>query len=92
VVKKHRSSAFVHTNLDKILRVNGIETVIVCGVVTQGCVESTVRDASFYDYYVVLVEDCVATTSHQLHEASLLVMKSRYDVVAAEALISFWQG
>jgi nicotinamidase-related amidase len=92
LVKKHRSSAFVRTNLDKILRVNGIETVIVCGVVTQGCVESTVRDASFYDYYVVLVEDCVATTSHQLHEASLLVMKSRYDVVAAEALISFWQG
>lgn len=91
IAQKHRSSAFVHTNLDKILRVNGIETVAVCGVVTQGCVESTVRDASFYDYYTVLVEDCVATTSRQLHEASLTVMKSRYDALTAKALLNLWK-
>lgn len=91
VVQKHRSSAFVYTELDQILRVNGVETVVVCGVVTQGCVESTVRDASFCDYYTVLVGDCVASTSRQLHEASLLVMKSRYDVLTANEFIVLWQ-
>ena len=39
-VDKHRSSAFVGTALDLILRSNGIRTVVVCGVITQGCVES----------------------------------------------------
>jgi len=51
VVKKWRSSAFVGTNLDMILRVNNIKSVVCCGFVTQGCVESTARDAGFYDYY-----------------------------------------
>jgi ureidoacrylate peracid hydrolase len=91
IVKKHRSSAFIHTELDRILRVNGIETVVVGGVVTQGCVESTLRDASFYDYYTVLVEDCVATTSQPLHEASMLVMKSRHDALTARELTGLWK-
>src|SRR5262249_20088673 len=61
VVKKHRSSAFVSTPLDLILRSNDVESLVIVGAVTQGCVESTVRDATFLDYYATLVTDCVAT-------------------------------
>ena len=63
VIKKHRSSGFVGTNLDLVLRANRIETTVLIGVMTEGCVESTARDAAFYDYYVVLTPDCMAWMS-----------------------------
>ena len=50
VLTKHRFDAFQGTPLDLYLRSNGIRNVIVTGVVTSGCVESTVRDAFFLDY------------------------------------------
>ena len=53
VVKKYRSSGFWGTNLDMLLRSNGIKSVVVTGCTTEGCVESTARDAMFNDYYVV---------------------------------------
>jgi len=61
-------------------------------VITQGCVESTARDAMFHDYYTVVMEDCVATYSRDLHEASLKVMRSRFDVLPSGELIEIWRG
>lgn len=76
IVVKHRFSAFVDTRLDLLLRSNGIRTIIVCGVATQCCVESTVRDASLRDYYVVVGKEATAARGRMqhLHEASLEVM------------------
>ncbi len=90
VVKKWRSSAFVGTNMDMLLRSNKIESVVVTGVVTQGCVESTARDAAFADYYVVVLRDCVQSTSRELHEASLKVMSTRFDVVDSPEVLRVW--
>jgi ureidoacrylate peracid hydrolase len=92
VVKKWRSSAFVGTNLDMVLRCNGIKTLVVTGDVTQGCVESTARDASFHDYYVVVLEDCVATYEHDLHEASLKVLRTRVDVTPSGDVLKIWEA
>ncbi len=89
-VRKHRSSAFHRTDLDLVLRSNGIKTVIVTGVVTEGCVDSTVRDALFHDYYAVLPRDCVASRNQAYHEASLLISKA--DLVEAEELGRAWAG
>lgn len=88
VVSKFRSSAFYKTNLDLILRSNGVEALLVSGCTTEGCVESTVRDAGLYDYMPVVVADCVGSDVPDLHAASMLVMKSyRADVLdAGEAL------
>ena len=61
-MKKYRSSGFWGTNLDMLLRSNGIKSIVVTGCTTEGCVESTASDALFNGYYVVLTEDCVATT------------------------------
>jgi nicotinamidase-related amidase len=90
VVKKYRSSAFWGTNLDLLLRANAIKTCVVSGCTTEGCVESTARDAMFGDYYVVIPEDCVASDDRAQHDASLLLMRHRFDLAAADAILGVW--
>ena len=65
IIKKFRSSAFVGTCLDLILRSNNIKSIVVTGLFTEGCVESTCRDAS-NEYFVVLAEDCVHSDRKEL--------------------------
>jgi nicotinamidase-related amidase len=91
VVTKHRSSAFRNTDLDQILRNNAIETVVIIGEQTPGCVEATYRDAAYHDYYNVLIEDCVAAFDHDLHEASLKIQRARHDVCHSEEALAIWQ-
>lgn len=71
VVTKHRYSAFHGTDLDLILRSNGISRVLVGGVAANVCVESTVRAAFDHDYDVTLLRDCAGSTEPELKEASL---------------------
>ena len=92
VVKKYRSSAFWGTNLDLLLRSNGVKSLVVTGCTTEGCVESTARDALFNDYYVVVVEDCVASDDRAQHEASLLLMRHRFDIATSEEVLGVWNG
>jgi nicotinamidase-related amidase len=91
VVRKYRSSGFWGTNLDLLLRSNGIETVVVGGCTTEGCVESTARDAMFNDYYVVIAEDCVASDDRAQHDASMLLMRHRFDLASGAAIEDVWQ-
>lgn len=90
VVRKYRSSAFWGTNLDLLLRSNGIETVVVTGCTTEGCVESTARDAMFASYYVVLAEDCVASDDPAQHDASMLLMRHRFDTATEAEIRTVW--
>jgi len=90
VVSKYRSSAFWGTNLELLLRSNGIETVIVGGCTTEGCVESTARDAMFCDHYVILAEDCVGSDDKEQHDASMLLMRHRFDMATAAAIQDVW--
>ena len=57
VVRKSRYSGFAGTNLDSVLRSRGVKFVFFMGVATNVCVESTVRDAYFNEYWPVLIED-----------------------------------
>lgn len=90
IIKKYRSSAFVGTGLDLLLRSNGIRNFIATGLVTQGCVESTCRDAS-NDHFVVVLRDCVQSSKKDLHEANLKIMESRYDVVTSQQVLDVWK-
>jgi nicotinamidase-related amidase len=65
VISKRRSNAFYNTDLELILRSRGIDTVIVCGVVTDGCVANTVRGAREQDLHVVVLSDCCATAMEE---------------------------
>jgi isochorismate hydrolase len=65
---------------------------VICGCTTEGCVESTARDALFNDYYVVLAEDCVASDDALQHQASLFLMRHRFDVASSANILAVWQG
>ncbi len=95
-VEKPRWSAFIGTDLDSFLRARGIKTVAVAGVLTQGCVESTVRDAVAYDYYVAVAQDCVASTDRGAHVIGLWSM-TRFlgyseAVTDSDRLLGIWAG
>jgi nicotinamidase-related amidase len=92
IVKKYRSSGFWGTNLDMLLRSNGIQSVVITGCTTEGCVESTARDAMFNDYYVVVAEDCVASDDPKQHDASLFLMRHRFDIAVADEILGVWAG
>lgn len=74
-----------------MLRNRGIRSAVVVGAVTEGCVETTVRDLEQYGYYPVVLRDCVSSRRQDLHEAALLVMSARYDVVSSEELLAIWR-
>jgi nicotinamidase-related amidase len=92
VVRKYRSSAFWGTNLEMLLRSNGIQTVIVGGCTTEGCVESTARDAMFNDHYVVIASDGVGSDDRAQHDASMLLMRNRFDLATADEIGAVWQA
>jgi ureidoacrylate peracid hydrolase len=93
VMTKHRYSAFIDTPLIAYLRNLEIKTVIVTGVGTNGCVESTARDAFMFDHYVVVPEDCAATYWKDLHEASLKGLGLLFgEVRPSQDIIDAWAG
>jgi nicotinamidase-related amidase len=92
VVPKYRSSGFWGTNLELVLRSNGIRTVVVGGCTTEGCVESTARDAMFTDHYVVIAEDCVASDDKAQHDASMFLMRHRFDLAGSGDIAAVWCG
>jgi isochorismate hydrolase len=71
VIEKNRYNAFHGTDLDERLKGLGIEDLIVCGVMTNCCCETTARDAFVRDYRVFFVSDATATANEELHIASL---------------------
>lgn len=89
-VIKTRSSGFIGTDLDLFLRSNGFQTLLISGVATQACVESTVRSAVDRDYRIVILRDCVGAYKPDLHEASLQVMRSFAEVVSTEDILAQW--
>ena len=74
-IKKRRYSSFFGTDLEILLKGLKAETLILCGGLTDVCVHYTFADAHQMDYYVRVVEDCVAGSSREAHEASLKAME-----------------
>jgi ureidoacrylate peracid hydrolase len=91
VIDKHRYSSFIGTRLDLLLRANGVRTVVVCGVATSGCVESTIRDAFMLDYYVVVAGDACGDYDQARHDATLSKMALSFgEVVPVADLVRRW--
>ncbi|MFQ5692736.1 MAG: cysteine hydrolase family protein [Nitrospinota bacterium] len=83
VVTKHRYDAFEGTNLDVVLKSNGIHTLLMTGVTTECCVESASRHGFFLGYYIVLVEDCCATYDPALHAGTKRLIDEYFGVVSS---------
>ncbi|WP_067677744.1 cysteine hydrolase family protein [Nocardia miyunensis] len=75
VVDKVRMDAFQWTSLDQLLRGLGVTELVACGVVTNFCVESTVRSAAMRDFEVTLLHDCCAAQTPRLHEIGIEIMR-----------------
>ena len=90
-VSKVAYSAFFNTQLDWVLRHAKIDTVVVCGIVTNGGVASTVRDAHMREYHTLVLEDACAAFKQEIHEASIADMRTVADVLSCDALIALLQ-
>jgi len=72
VVLKHRYSSFYNTDLEIVLRCLGIKDVVITGIMTSMCCESTARDAYYRDYRVFFPADGTGAINEEMHLASLL--------------------
>ena len=70
-VEKNRLSGFFATNLDLILRGLNVDTVLICGVLTNQCVKATAVDANFRDFRPIVVKEATGTTVPHLHDPAL---------------------
>ena len=71
VIGKIRYSGFFGTTLNAGLKALGVDTLVVCGLTTECCIDSTVRDAFHLDYHVFIASDACAAYEPAVHEASL---------------------
>lgn len=94
VIEKHTYSGFHGTELDRVLRFRGIRTLVMTGVATNVCVESTLRDGYFNGYYIVMPEDCVDSAARDLHDATIKNVRMHFgEVVDTGAEIAaLWSG
>src|SRR5262249_49803932 len=89
VISKSSSGAFATTNLDRILRNLGVDTLVLAGTSTQGCVESTACDAADLGYRVIVVSDACARSTRRSHQTALGRMASgSIRVCSADELIA----
>ncbi len=78
VISKTSSSPFNSTNIHQLLHNLDIDTLLVCGVVTNGCVEGTVRDASDLGYNVIMIPDASAAVTPELHQAAITNLNNAF--------------
>ncbi|WP_420225446.1 cysteine hydrolase family protein [Pigmentiphaga litoralis] len=87
-VAKVAYSAFFNTQLDWVLRHAGIDTVIVCGIVTNGGVASTARDAHMREFHTVVMSDGCAAFKETVHAASLADLATVADVLTCDQVVA----
>jgi nicotinamidase-related amidase len=89
VLTKTCSGAFVGTDLDRILRNLGTETLIIIGFYTDQCVETAARDAADIGYNTILVEDACNTLTQELHDNAIKALKDIYvKVLTTDSLLA----
>lgn len=92
VVEKVAYSAFYQTRLEYIMRAVGIETLIIGGIVTNGGVASTVRDAHLRNVDTILLSDGCAAFKQDVHDATLISLGTVTQVMSCEEAIGLVQG
>ena len=89
VFTKQYASAFFGTSLAPMLHAEGIDTVVLAGCSTSGCVRATAVDAVQYGFRTIVVRDCVGDRHDGPHEANLFDIDSKYgDVVTLDEAIT----
>jgi ureidoacrylate peracid hydrolase len=93
VFSKSRYDAFAGTGLDAHLRGLKRDTLVIAGLTTECCVESTARDAFERDYHVFIVRNAVAAYAPDLHEAALKALELNCAILASSAeIVAAWKN
>lgn len=90
LIVRTRASCFFGTGLADDLKGIGVDTVIVTGATTSGCVRATVVDSCSYDFRTIVVEDAVGDRAELPHLVNLFDMDAKYaDVIGSSAVIAY---
>jgi maleamate amidohydrolase len=93
VITKQRASAFFGTPLTAHLTQLGVQTIIICGESTSGCVRASAVDAYSHGYHVVLVEECCFDRSILSHKVNLFDLHHKYaDVIKVDEVVAHLDG
>ncbi|KAK5134171.1 hypothetical protein LTR08_006831 [Meristemomyces frigidus] len=87
VVEKPGKGAFAHTDLELLLRLRGVRILILCGVTTDVCVHTTLREANDRGFECLVVEDCCAASETRLHDTAVEMVRTEGGVFGATARV-----
>ena len=80
VIDKPGKGVFYNTNLNDMLENDGVETLIVCGVTTEGSINTTVREANDLGLEVAVLSDCVSSYNEEFHRVGLEMIKAQMGI------------
>jgi len=90
VILKKGASAFFGTNLPSVLVSENVDTLVLCGATTSGCIRATAVDLLQYGYPTLIPRECVGDRAQAPHEANLVDIQAKYaDVVSVEDALSY---
>ena len=93
VILKKGASAFFGTNLPSVLVSENVDTIVLCGATTSGCIRATAVDLLQYGYPTLVPRECVGDRARAPHEANLIDIQAKYaDVVPVADALSYLEG
>ena len=93
IIRKLQASAFFGTSLAAVLTARGIDSLVIAGCTTSGCVRASVIDAMAHNFRTVVLSDCVGDRAEGPHEANLFDIGQKYaDLVTSNALGTVLEG
>ena len=91
IVRKYTNTAFINTPMNQVLRSNHVESVVVTGTTTAGCVLATSFDALWNDYYTVLANDAIADCFPERHQAGMVILGEKFDMPSSLEISKIWE-
>jgi nicotinamidase-related amidase len=93
VVVKKGASAFFGTNLAAVLIAQAVDTVVLCGATTSGCIRATAIDLLQYGFPTLVPRECVGDRAQAPHEANLFDIQAKYaDVVSVDEALTYLES
>ena len=91
VLHKHTPSIFIGTYFENMMKNRGIDTILFTGIATEIGIASSARDSSNRGFYTIVVEDCVSSSSQDMHEAALKTLSRVCLVLPSKDIREVWK-
>ncbi|MCQ6498134.1 isochorismatase family protein, partial [Vibrio parahaemolyticus] len=77
IIQKQHSDSFYQTDIEQALERNGVDELLICGMMTQNCLTHTAISKAAEKYNVSIIEDCCTTTDQMIHNIALSAVSIR---------------